>query len=120
LDPDLKITLKEDHLLIEFTGRFTIDSANRSVDVLMKKCEETSCTRVLFDIRSMTGDMSTIDRYKVGQYGCDTIDRTIRIAMLGRKDQVSPDKFFENFTVNRGLSLKVFTVQEEAVAWLKE
>ena len=120
MDQDFKITPTEHYLLVEFTGQFEVDSAKRSVDALVESCIKTKNPKVLFDIRSMTGDLSTLDRYRVGQYGSDTITRTTRFAMLARADQVSPDKFFENIAVNRGLNLKVFTNIDETVAWLKE
>jgi hypothetical protein len=120
MSDDLHIIQGEGYLHIEFAGEFSIPAAKRSVDTMMDACMKMSCTKVLFDCRCMTGSLSTMDRYDVAQYGSDKIDHIIRVAMLGRDDQILPDKFFENVAVNRGLTLKVFTDIDEAVAWLEK
>jgi len=38
--------------------------------------------------------------------------------MLGSKDQISPDNFFQTVARNRGVNLKVFSEIENALEWL--
>jgi len=68
----------------------------------------------------MTGQMSVIDRFDVAEYGARTIHERIKVAVLGREDQILPDRFFEQVAVNRGLRLKLFTDADEAADWLQE
>ena len=120
MSENIEIVLTEDYLLVTLSGAFSTAAAMKSVDALKEVCGKAgSCTKVLFDLRVMTGEMPIFDKYKIGQYGAELLPGTIRIAMLGREDQIAPDKFFENVAVNRGLTLKVFTDKQEALAWLK-
>lgn len=119
-DKDFCITQREGYMYIEFTGRFSINAAKSAVDAMVNACIKANCTKALFDCRPMTGDLSTMDRFDIAQYGSSAIERTIKIAMLGRDDQLLPDKFFENVAVNRGLALRLFYDIDEAISWLKE
>jgi hypothetical protein len=120
MSEDVRLIEKEGYLHFEFAAEFSIPAAKRAVDEMVNTCMKRNCTRVLFDCRRMTGPLSTMDRFDVAQYGSEKIERSIRIAMLGREDQVLPDKFFENVAVNRGMDLKLFTDIDEAVGWLKQ
>jgi hypothetical protein len=44
----------------------------------------------------------------------------LKIALVGREDQMFTDNFVENVAINRGINLKIFTDVDEAVIWLKE
>ena len=97
-----------------------INAAKSAVDAMVNACIKANCTKALFDCRPMTGDLSTMDRFDIAEYGSSAIERAIKIAMLGRDDQLLPDKFFENVAVNRGLALRLFYDIDEAISWLKE
>ena len=99
---NLSITQCEGYLHIEFTGEFSVEAAKQSVDAIVDASIKANCTKILFDCRRMTGDLSTMDRFDVAQYGSSKIEHFIKIAMLGREDQILPDKFFENVAVTVG------------------
>jgi hypothetical protein len=115
----LDIVKKEDYLQITFSGPFSIDAAKRSVDDMVAACRKEHCAKVLFDCRPMTGDLTVLDRFEVGQYGEGTIPQTVKIAMLGRNEQILPDRFFETVARNRGVNLLLFTEVDDALKWLK-
>ena len=119
MSDNVKIERKEGYLHVTVSGAFSVAAAKTSVDVLAATCRKEDCYAVLFDCRPMTGEMPTFDRYKIGQYGAEVLPHSIKIAMLGREDQVSPDDFFENVAVNRGMILKVFSDEKKAIEWLK-
>ena len=117
---DLTITVEQGYLHVTFSGMFDLVAARRSVDRMVDACVEEDCDNVLFDCRSMSGDISVMDRFSMGKYGGEHINPDIRIAMLGHRRHILPDKFFENVAHNRGIQMKLFSDIEEAIAWLKE
>jgi hypothetical protein len=120
MEKDFRLYREDDIIRVVVTGVFSLDLARAVVGSAIRACEEHRLVRALADIRSMQGDMATLDRYEAGTYGAKMIPRTIAVAMLARPDQISPDSFFENVLVNRGVNLRVFSDQEEALEWLKQ
>jgi hypothetical protein len=118
MSDNVEVLRKEGYLHITFSGAFSLAAAKRSVDVLVETCGKENCNKVLFDCRPMTGDMPIFERYEIAKYGAESLPYRIKVAMLGREDQVSPDDFFETVAVNRGLILKVFSDMDKAIAWL--
>lgn len=116
----LEIVNAEGYLHITFSGPFSLAAARRSVDAMVAACTREDCGKVLFDCRPMTGALQVFDRFDVGEYAALTTPPSVKIAMLGREDQILPDKFFETVARNRGLMLALFSDVDEAIQWLKE
>lgn len=116
----LRIEPGGDYLHITFSGPFSIAAAKKSVDEMVAACAREDCRKVLFDCRPMTGVLQVLDRFDMGEYGALTIPHAIKIAMLGREDQILPDRFFETVAQNRGLLLALFSEVSKAVEWLKK
>ena len=114
----LEMVRREGYLHLTISGDFTPTAAKHAVDALADRCSKEQCYKVLFDCRSVLGEMPGPDRYELAQYGARVLGPKIKSAMLAREDQISPDRFFENVAVNRGLNLKVFSDINEAVGWL--
>jgi hypothetical protein len=108
------------YLHITFSGPFSLAAAKESVDAMVAACTREGYAKVLFDCRPMTGVLQVLDRFDVGEYGALTIPHSVQIAMLGREDQILPDKFFETVARNRGLMLALFSEIDEAIEWLKK
>ncbi len=77
---------------------------------------------VLIDLRDIKSQLTTSQIHELGtdlsQYG-DTFRR--KTAMLVRPDKdINQARFFEDVAQNRGFSVRVFTVFEEAIRWLSE
>jgi hypothetical protein len=116
----LKIVNVEDRLHITFSGPFSVEAGKKSIDAMVAACKREGSTKVLFDCRPMTGVLQVLDRFDMGEYGASTIPHFVKVAMLGREDQILPDKFFETVARNRGLLLAVFSEIDEAIAWLRK
>ena len=87
---------------------------------MLAACAKEDCDKILFDCTPMAGNMSAVDRFEVAEYSASILPRTLRIAVLGRQDQILPDNFFENVARNLGLTLTVFSEIDDAIKWLKE
>jgi len=117
---DLEIVKAEGHLRIIYSGPFSSAAVRDSVGAMLAVCTREKCAKVLFDCRPMTGEMTVLDRFEAGEYGASTIPPSMKIAMLGREDQILPDRFFENVVRARGLDVAVFSDADEAIEWLRE
>ena len=116
---DTVITRREGYLHIEFTGEFSVAAANRTIDVMLNACAEHQRSRVLMDCRRMTGHMLLMGRFEVAVYAGAAIGPEIRIALLGRPDQVvSGNYFVESVARIRGVDVTEFSNEERAVEWL--
>jgi hypothetical protein len=116
----IEITNAGGHLQITFSGPFSPDGAKESIDAMVNACAKEGCPKVLFDCRPMTGDPTVSDRFETGTYGASKIPGHVKIAMLGRGDQISADNFFETVARNRGVNITVFTETDAALEWLKK
>ncbi|MBN1163903.1 MAG: hypothetical protein JXB45_04945 [Candidatus Krumholzibacteriota bacterium] len=114
----LRIEDRGDFVLVEFSGKFSVETGKRCVDTMVEACATYQRSALLFDCRRMTGYLSIMDRFQVMAYGQITSGTISKLALLGLPEHTLPDNFSENVAVNRGVNLKIFTDFEEAVAWL--
>jgi hypothetical protein len=115
---NLEITRREGYIEVDFAGEFSPAAAMKVVDAMVGACAEAACPKILLDCRRMRGTISVIERFDMAEYGARVIPSRIKVAMLGRKDQILPDRFFESAAVSRGVHVQVFTREEEATGWL--
>ena len=114
----VEIVKKRDYLLITVSGTFSPELSMESIDAMVTAAKKEDCKKILLDCRPMDGEIGVLERFETGRYGALTIPRTFKIALLARKDQVSPEKFFQTVARNRGVNLTVFTENDEALGWL--
>jgi hypothetical protein len=118
MNGQVEIVKKKDHLLVTVSGTFSPELSMESIDAMVTAAKKEDCKMILLDCRPMGGEIGVLERFESGRYGALTIPRTFKIALLARKDQVSPDKFFQTVARNRGVNLTVFTENDEALGWL--
>jgi hypothetical protein len=116
----LEIEKAKGYLHIKFSGPFSPAAAMESVDAMVAACANEDRAKILFDCRPMTGDMKMVDQFDIAQYGALKIPRSVKIAMLGREDQISPDRFFQTVARNHGVRVTAFSEIDDAIKWLKE
>lgn len=116
---DVEITHHEGYVELEFKGEFSHTVAMRVVDAMVAAATAAECSSILLDCRRMTGPLSVIDRFAVAEYGAQGIPRHINVGMLVREDHILPDRFFENAAVSRGVRVKLFTLADEAIGWVR-
>ena len=114
----VEIVKKRDYLLVTVSGTFSPELSMESIDAMVTAAKKEDCKKILLDCRPMGGEIGVLERFDTGRYGALTIPRTFKIALLARKEQVSPDKFFQTVSRNRGVNLTVFTENDEALGWL--
>jgi hypothetical protein len=117
---DLIIKDKGDYLLFEYSGKFSDENAVIAINDIVESCTEFQCFKVLLDCRLMTGEISEAEKFQFIKHAEKTRERLIKTAILGRDDQISQDRFYENIAQNLIINLKAFTDFNEAEKWLKD
>ena len=110
-----------DYLWIRYTGFLAskdLPSGRNTFEAVADLCRENGCKKVLLDARELITELGTMDLFTLGCQLADVPDRSVRFALLGTEKQVPADNFMENVAVTRGSFMRVFTVEDEAIAWL--
>ncbi len=116
----LEIQSKQNYILVNFIGAFSIEAAKKTVDTIIGTCAAEDQSAVVLDCSSMTGKLSVIDRYRTIVYGQKMIGKVSKFALVADIKMVLPDHFAETVAVNRGINLKVFTDAQQAVHWVND
>lgn len=65
---DAKISIFDTYIHVDYFGEYENESANDSIDEVVKLCKSKNYTKVLFDFRRITGDVSTFERFKMVEH----------------------------------------------------
>jgi hypothetical protein len=87
---------------------------------VMEACRDRGAVRLLVDLRDLSHPpLRDADRYDMGAGLAAFWDRSIRLAWIGRADQMDPKRFGVMVATQRGLSLSAGHEDEgEALRWL--
>jgi hypothetical protein len=102
------------------TGPVTVPGFPVLLELALAECRTAQLTRLLVDITMLTHPPVTVaDRYTIGTELAATWDRSIKLAVVGRKDQIDPERFARLVARNRGLqNIEAFETEEDALLWL--
>jgi hypothetical protein len=84
-------------------------------------CDERNISRILIDLRGMSGGLDTLETYDVAGRELPrqkAVRRVLRSAILDRPENIERIRFFETVAVNRGLNVRVFADEAPAIEWL--
>lgn len=110
---------KERYLVAHIPTFESIGEGKALVDQIVEECVQTACFRVLVDARSLRKRFSVTGYYELGTYAVRTArPHSIKVASVAPSQVASPDRFFEDLCVNRGLRYEWFLNGGEAVDWL--
>src|SRR5262245_8952550 len=102
-------------------GRVTWRSAITLFEQAMAACNENQVTKVIVDTKLLTHQPLTLaDRYFLGEALARLWDRSIKLCVVARSDQIDPDRFGWRVAHNRGLDFGLFEDETEAMQWLFE
>jgi hypothetical protein len=120
MQQDINIHLTPEYVLVEVEGKFSVEFAFKVIDLTLDKCLEVNEKRVFMDLRSMSGKISVMDRIRVGNHARVLRLHAIKTVLIGREDQTLSDNFLENFLINRGVQVRIFTEPKEGKHWLAQ
>ena len=111
--------LEGDVLGFELYGPMTLDGLRFAGAAIAKTCLERGLPRALADARRQTGDLSILEWHGLAAGFESSWPRGLRLAVLDHANRVKPDRIMETTARNRGIDVRVFTEEPEALAWLR-
>jgi hypothetical protein len=106
-----------DVLFCTVSGPYSLADFLRLVDKVRAERLSRRASRVLVDICGVTGDISSLDRYRLGIYCAEKPTRPERLAVVARRETVN--WMFENVASNRGLPTCESADPRYAENWLR-
>ena len=116
----LEIEVLDGVVRASVSGAFSLDNAKTFSQKILRCEREQAVNKILIDTRGITGEIPTMARFEFGSHLAEQRPHQIKIAFVGNKDAVWPDRFLENVSVNRAVNAKVVTEIKEALNWLAE
>jgi len=121
---EVKVEIKDDYLLAVASGTFGVKEYRELLVDILFQCIENSKSKLLFDVRTFKGNLSTFQRFTLATYFA-TLSRqhpetaAIQVAVVGHPPLIDPNRFGETVAKNHGVNIKVTTDIDEAVEWLQ-
>ena len=116
----LEIEVLDGVVRASVSGAFSLDNAKTFFQEILRRAREEGVNKILIDARGITTEIPTMARFQFGSHLAEQRPHQIKIAFVGHKDAVWPDRFLENVSVNRAVNAKVVTEIKEALNWLAE
>ncbi len=113
-----KISIFDTYIHVDYFGEYDNQSANDSIDEVVKLCKSKNYTKVLFDFRRITGDVSTLERFKMAEHLIASKPAKIRMVCIATEQQTLPVKIGEIFARTAGVDLKITEDEASAYKWL--
>jgi len=114
---DLSFRQDGNVLFCEVRGPYSLAAFLQLADQVNAERQARGAGRVLVDIRHVTGDISHLDRYRLGIYVAEKPKHAERLAVVARREIIN--WMFENVATNRGLPTCVTADQRYAETWLR-
>lgn len=120
----VEMILKEDLLLVQATGDYSLAQMNVMSTETLTTLLQHPRQKCLVDCRQVTGTPSTIERFLWIESIVKRMDgsppaiRRVRFAFVGSEPLVDARRFGEAVAVNRGIVVMVTESMDEALRWL--
>jgi hypothetical protein len=99
------------------SGPYSLADFLRLADRVLERRRGRGLRRVLVDITAVTGEIPSLDRYRLGIYVAEQPARAQRLAVVARRELIN--WMFENVASNRGLPTCVTADPRFAESWLR-
>jgi len=113
---EVQIDEMDSCLSVKAAGQYTLAGLSAVLDTAKEESEKRGSRKVLLDITEVAGPIPFIDRLALGEHCARVWKRALRIAIASRDGGL--DKFFEDFTWNRGVVVAVVPTEAAALDWL--
>ncbi len=107
---------KGQYLSVSFTEAYSLELLLSAVRETGEICRRDNLDKVLVDLRSVSTNVSIMDRYDIGVQVSKEIGGKIKVAVLGKRNLLN--YMAETVAGNRGANLKVFSRVEAGLKWL--
>jgi hypothetical protein len=118
---NVQLSQDREYIGIRYYGTVTSDELTEALIAASTLAHSTKEYRFFADCSEMTGGHSIVDLYDlIRKYETNGISRIMREAvLLPQTPEAVPEvQFYETASFNNGYNVKLFSVREEALAWL--
>ena len=116
---DITIDIKDGYLQVVVKGVASLPSNIDLQKRVVKACGEHRITKVLVDIRELTEPTSITEIYQFGKEAEHNLRNiSIKAAVLHDENRKEHESFLETMMKNRGVNLRAFLTEKEALDWL--
>jgi hypothetical protein len=111
---------RKDFVLIRHEGEVTPDEINAARIEALRLVRTNGLSRLIIDIRDTTGDADPKDLRNMMEDNAKVTPPRPHAAVVVRADQYPTFRFIEDFAVSRGMPIRVFVDENEAMNWLTD
>ena len=122
-----RVEIEQDIFNAVVVGPFQLTLAQQQFIELLDEAIRSGATKVLIDGRQLTGNPTDFERFLYGSFAAwATLDVMtqynvwLKFAYVIHKPLRDTDRFGETVAVNRGMDVKTFEDQNEALEWLNK
>lgn len=110
---------KEHYLYIRIDGLYVFNELLMMIEKVKNDCIKNNQHRVLINMMDLDKfNASIIERFNLGEKLASHMNFDIKMGVCGQKEYIN--FFAETVARNRGMNLRVFYSEEEALRWLLE
>lgn len=116
---EISVTPQGDVLMSKATGSVSVDEVLRVLKEIVDTACEQGFDKILLDLSTVTGELSTFELYEVGKTIAEYYVKKafyVRVAVLGKPPTVTG--FGAEVARNRGLPSETFSDSKAAMNWL--
>lgn len=108
-------------------GEFDIEDAKQTFLEILEQVEQHKASKVLIDNRAVGGEPKVIERFYYGEFVADAVNALRSRGWVGETPQfayvmvepvLDPMRLGETVALNRGMNVKSFEDESEALDWL--
>ena len=115
----LQIEEMPDYLTARFIGAGTVEEVWRQFELIAERCKRANKRKLLLKVVEVYGEISLGERYFLGdKTQIFMYYKLIKVAVVGRPDQIDQKRFGEMVMLNRWVNARVFTNIKDAEEWL--
>jgi len=116
----LQIQMKQmpGFLAARFTGMGAPVEVSQQFESIAEHCKRTMNNKLLIDTTGFDLKLSTLDRFHLGERAQIFARYGIKVALVGRPEQIDSRKFGVLVAENRGVTVDGFTDFQSAEEWL--
>ena len=107
---------KGEYLFVSLRGQWTETSARRVIEEIKSEADKYNRSRVLVNLMELLPPDLPFTRFTTGKYMAEVWASSLKVAAVWKQELLT--QFAENAAVNRGVKLKAFTDEQQALQWL--
>ena len=112
-------------LRVDASGEFSLEDAKQAFLEMLKAVGQHKAEKILLDARNVMGKPGDLERFYYGEFAARESHRMVvehkivpRFAYVIHEPLRDPTRLGETVAVNRGMNVKTFETQEDALEWL--